>query len=211
MYQVVSDKKIILIGYSGHAYVLAETILENGLEVIGYSEKEESKRNPYNLSYLGYENEENFIGWRSNVSFAIGIGDNNIRQIVASLIENKRKSIETIIHKTSHLSKSTSIGCGTFVNKSVMVNAFTVIGKNVILNTGCIIEHECVLHDAVHIAPGAVLAGNVTIGERTFVGANSVIKQGIVIGKDVTIGAGSVIINDVPDGKKVVGNPGRII
>jgi acetyltransferase EpsM len=42
------------------------------------------------------------------------------------------------------------------------------VGKNVIINTSCIIEHECFLGDTVHIAPGAVLAGNVTIGERTF-------------------------------------------
>lgn len=207
----MSDKKIILIGYSGHAYVVAETILENGYELIGYSEKEESTSNPYNLSYLGFENEENFAGWRSNASFAIGIGDNKIRQIVAGLIEARGKTTQTIIHKTSNLSKNASIGCGTFINKNVVVNAFASIGKNVILNTGCIIEHECVLHDAVHIAPGAVLAGNVTIGDRTFVGANAVITQGIVIGKDVIIGAGTVIINDVPDGKKVVGNPGRII
>ena len=207
----MSDKKIILVGYSGHAYVVAETILENDYELIGYSEKEESTSNPYNLSYLGFENEESFVGWSSDVSFAIGIGDNKIRQIAARLIEARGKTIETIIHKSSHLSKNVSIGCGTFINKNVVVNAFATIGKNVILNTGCIIEHECVLSDSVHIAPGAVLAGNVTIGERTFIGANSVIKQGIVIGKDVIIGAGTVLISDVPDGKKVVGNPGRII
>jgi sugar O-acyltransferase (sialic acid O-acetyltransferase NeuD family) len=207
----VSDKKIILIGYSGHGYVVAETILENGFEVMGYSEKEESKSNPYNFSYLGFENEENFVGWHSDVSFATGIGDNRIRQIVSNLVEAKGKKIQTIIHKTSQLSKNASIGNGTFINKNAVVNALAVIGRNVILNTGCIIEHECVLHDSVHIAPGAVLAGNVTIGERTFVGANSVIKQGIVIGKDVVIGAGSVIIRDIADGKRVVGNPAREI
>lgn len=207
----MSDRKIILVGYSGHAYVVAETILENGFELIGYSEKEALISNPYDLSYLGFENDENFVGWRSDVSFAIGIGDNKTRQIVAGIIEARGKTTQTIIHKTSHLSKNASIGCGAFINKNVVVNAFASIGKNVILNTGCIIEHECVLHDAVHIAPGAVLAGNVTIGERTFVGANAVIKQGIIIGKDVIIGTGTVILNNVPDGKKVVGNPGRII
>jgi len=207
----VSDKKIILIGYSGHAYVVAETILENGFEVIGYFEKEELKSNPYSFSYLGFENDDNFVGWGSDVSFAMGIGDNRIRQTVANLIETKGKTIQTIIHKTSHLSGNASIGSGTFINKNVVVNALALIGKNVILNTGCIIEHECILHDSVHIAPGAILAGNVTIGERTFVGANSVIKQGTVIGKDVVIGAGSVIIRNIPDGKRVVGNPAREI
>ncbi|MBP4137779.1 acetyltransferase [Flavobacterium geliluteum] len=205
------DKKIILIGYSGHAYVVADTVLENGYEIIGYSDKEESNMNHYNLPYLGFENNADFIGWQKKVSFILGIGDNKLRQNIAHLIESKGKKVETIINKTANISKSVVIGNGSFINKNVVVNAFAVVGKNVILNTGCIIEHECILADAVHIAPGAVLAGNISIGERTFVGANAVIKQGISIGKDVVIGAGCVVISNIPDGKKVVGNPGRII
>ncbi len=205
------DKKVILIGYSGHAFVVVEAVLENGLEIIGYSDKEPSDINPYNLSYLGFEKDDDFIGWEEEVSFVLGIGDNKLRQNIAHLIENKGKSVETIIHKTANISKNAEIRNGSFINKNVVVNALAVVGKSVILNTGCIIEHECVLADAVHIGPGAVLAGNVSVGERTFVGANAVIKQGIVIGKDVVIGAGTVVITDIPDGKKVVGNPGGII
>ncbi|NCP84860.1 MAG: acetyltransferase [Bacteroidetes bacterium] len=207
----MSDRKVILIGYSGHAYVVAETALENGLEIIGYSDKEKVNSDPYNLSYLGIEKNDDFIGWQKEVSFILGIGDNRLRQDIAHLIESKRKTINTLIHSTASISKTTTIGSGTFINKNVSVNALAIIGKNVILNTGCIVEHECVLADAVHIAPGAVLAGNVTIGERTFVGANAVLKQGIIVGKDVVIGAGTVVITDIPDGKIVAGNPGKII
>jgi acetyltransferase-like isoleucine patch superfamily enzyme len=81
----------------------------------------------------------------------------------------------------------------------------------VICNTGCIIEHECIIGDFVHIAPGAVLCGNVSIGNGTFVGANSVIRQGISIGKNVTIGAGTVVTKDVPDQCRVAGNPQRLL
>jgi sugar O-acyltransferase (sialic acid O-acetyltransferase NeuD family) len=207
----VFDKKVILIGYSGHAFVVVETALENGFDFIGYSDKEKSDSDPYNLPYLGFEKNDDFIGWQKDVTFVLGIGDNKLRQNIAHLIEIKGKTIETIIHKTAHISNKAVIGSGSFINKNVVVNALAVVGKNVILNTGCIIEHECVLADAVHIAPGAVLAGNVSVGERTFVGANAVIKQGIVVGKDVVIGAGTVVITNIPDGKKVVGNPGRII
>jgi sugar O-acyltransferase (sialic acid O-acetyltransferase NeuD family) len=207
----VSDKEVILVGYSGHAYVVADAILDIGLNIVGYSDKEETNLNPYNLTYLGFEADADFMGWSKEIPFVIGIGDNNLRQKISNLIEKKGKVIQTIIDKTAVISKNVSIGAGTFINRNVIVNSLAKIGKNVILNTGCIIEHECILHDVVHIAPGAVLAGNVTIGERSFVGANSVVIQGVNIGKDVTIGAGSVIINDIPDGKKVVGNPGRII
>lgn len=205
------DKEVILVGYSGHAYVVADAILDIGLNIAGYSDKVEANSNPYKLIYLGFETESNFVGWSKEIPFVLGIGDNKLRQKISNLIEEKGKAVQTIIDKTAIISKNVLIGSGTFINKNVIINALVKVGKNVILNSGCIIEHECILQDAVHIAPGAVLAGNVTIGERSFVGANAVIKQGVVIGKDVIIGAGSVIITNIPDGKKVVGNPGRII
>lgn len=207
----MSDKSLIIIGYSGHAYVVLETAFDNGFEVIGYADRERANIDRFNIPYLGFEKEDDFVGWKSDIPFVLGIGDNKLRQNIANLIECKGKTIETVIHKTGQISKSAKIGQGTFINKNVVVNAFALVGKNVILNTGCIIEHECILHDAVHIAPSAVLAGNVSVGERTFIGANAVVKQGVIIGKDVIIGAGSVIVTDIPDGKKVVGNPGRII
>jgi sugar O-acyltransferase (sialic acid O-acetyltransferase NeuD family) len=207
----VSDKKIILIGYSGHGYVVYETAIENNCTIIGYCDVTKSSSNPYELEYLGFEREEDFFGWKEDVSFALGIGDNLLRQNIANFIGSKGKKIEVIIDKTATISNTASIGEGSFINKNATVNALAKIGKNVILNTGCIIEHECILGDAVHIAPAAILAGNVQIGERSFVGANAVIKQGIIIGKDVIIGAGSVVLKNVADGKKVVGNPSRII
>lgn len=207
----MSDNAIILIGYSGHAFVVAETALENDMSIIGYSDKQKASINPFELEYLGFEKDDDFIGWRNNNSFVLGIGDNLLRQNIAKLIEERKQEIKTVIHLSASISSSAVIGIGTFINKNVAVNALAVIGKNAILNTGCIVEHECVIEDAVHIAPGAVLAGHVFIGERSFVGANAVIKQGVVIGKDVIIGAGAVVIRDVLDGKKVVGNPSKEI
>ena len=201
----------ILIGYSGHGYVVAEAALGLGIDIIGYSDKDAVVNNPFNLEYLGFEKSENFTGWKVDASFIIGIGDNTIRQNIANLIVSKGKELCNVISKSASVSETAKIGNGVFINRNVSVNALAVIGNNVILNTGCIIEHECVLDNAVHIAPGAVLAGDVKVGERSFIGANSVIKQGVTIGKDVIIGAGTVIIQDIPDGKKVVGNPGKYI
>ncbi|MBF4517633.1 acetyltransferase [Flavobacterium sp. ANB] len=205
----MSDKKVILIGYSGHGYVVAETALEHNLTIVGYFEKNEQKNNPFNIKYLGFEEFEGFLGWNEADCFILGIGDNTIRQKVASLITSKKKNILPLVHSSALIAKSAKIGQGTFINKNVSINALAIIGENSILNTGCIIEHECVLHDAVHIAPGAVLAGNVQVGERTFIGANAVVKQGITIGKDVIIGAGSVVLKDVLDNEIWFGNPAR--
>ena len=205
------DNKIILIGYSGHAMVVVDAALDNGLNIIGYAEKKIIENNPFNLKYLGDEKEETFIGWQLDADFLIGIGDNYIRERVFNTINKSGKEVKTLKSTTSIISKYTTIGIGTFISNNVTINACSRIGMNVILNTGCIVEHECNIGNSAHIAPGAVLAGNVTIGERSFIGANAVLKQGVVIGNDVIIGAGTVVLHDIPDNKKIVGNPSRFI
>jgi acetyltransferase EpsM len=206
----VLDKRVILIGYSGHAYVVADTAVENHLKLIGYTNIEIVRNNPLGLDYLGNEIEVGFFDKNNGVKYLIGIGDNRIREKIYNHIVENNCDIETLISKSASISKSAFIGNGTFVNKNVSINAFAKVGKNAILNTACIIEHDCTIGDSAHIAPGAVVAGNVRIGDRSFIGANSVVKQGVIIGKDVIVGAGSVVINDIPDGKKTVGNPSRI-
>ena len=205
------DNKNVIIGYSGHAYVVAESFIPKGNILSYYTDLNEASNNPFNLTYLGLESNANFKGWESPLNYILGIGDNNLREKAANLILNKSFQLVNVIDSNALISKSANIGLGVFASKGVLVNAFANIGNFTILNTGCIIEHECEIGISAHIAPGVVLAGNVKVGNRTFIGANSVIKQGIEIGDDVIIGAGSVIIEDVKSNTKLVGNPGRII
>lgn len=205
------DNKIVLIGYSGHGFVVADTAIENQLQISGYAERSEVSINPFHLNYVGAEIDYGFFEKNNGAKYLIGIGDNLIRERIYNLIIENHGEILTLINKSTSISNTAIIGNGTFINKNVSVNAISIIGRNVILNTACVIEHNCNISDSVHIAPGAVLAGSVTVGERSFIGANSVIKQGVKIGKDVIIGAGTVVLSDIPDGKKIVGNPNRFI
>ena len=205
------DNKSVIIGYGGHAYVVAESYLLNGNSLNFYTELNEVSKNPLNIEYLGSETDVNFKGLQMNLSYILGIGNNALREKAANYILSKSLRILNVIDANSIISISVNIGIGVFISKGVLINAFSNIGDFTILNTGCIIEHECQIGRAAHIAPGAVLAGNVIIGERSFIGANSVIKQGVKIGNDVIIGAGSVILNDIKDNQTVVGNPSRII
>ncbi len=207
----MSDNKSIIIGYSGHSYVVADSHISNGLSLNYYSNLNEVDKNPFKLEYLGCETCGNFKGWDMGLNFILGIGDNNLRYNAAQLILSKSEIIVSVIDVNALISKTAGLGVGVFVSKGVLVNAFSQIGNFSILNTGCIIEHECEIGISTHIAPGAVLAGNVKIGNRTFIGANSVIKQGVEIGDDVIIGAGSVIIENINSNSKIVGNPGRLL
>ena len=202
--------QIILIGYSGHAFVAADIFLQSGQTLLGYCEKEEKTLNPFGIQFLGMQTSEPAIQQLKKNIFFVAIGDNQLRKKIAQSLINDFE-ICNAIHPSAIIATHVEIGNGTMLAANVVINSVANIGNGVILNTGCIIEHECVIGDYAHIAPGAVLCGNVTIGEGTFVGANAVIKQGITIGKNCTIGAGAVILKNIADGKTVVGNNGRIL
>lgn len=205
------NKRTILLGYSGHGYVVTDAALKAGKSVDYYADQQEALNNPFDLEYIGFEADEDFRGWDAGFQFILGIGDNNLREKVASAVLKKDERLLSIIHPCAVLAQRVEVGKGTFIAAQATVNPLARVGDYAILNTGCIVEHECQIGNGAHVAPGAVLAGDVKIGKRSFIGANAVIKEGISIGNDVIIGAGSTIISDVADGKKMVGNPGREI
>ncbi|EJL74897.1 acetyltransferase [Chryseobacterium populi] len=201
-------KKIAIIGYSGHALVVLDACKKADINVRYYCDFSHVENNPYDLIYLGDENNEQF-DWNNIDFFVLGIGSNQIRRKVSKLIELKGKKKLNVIHPTSILNDGINIGTGNLIAANVVVNPFAQIGDDCIINTAAIIEHECKIGNTVHIAPGVVLAGNVTIGDGTFIGANSVIKQGVIIGENVTVGAGSVVLKNIPNEEVWVGNPAK--
>lgn len=204
-------QKVIIIGYSGHALVVNDILERSGCEVTAYCDAVEKKENPLNLPYLGDFSSEKAQIELSKIPFFISIGDNKIRNnIYNKLIISNFKAI-SIIDPSAIVSNHTILGQGTMIGAGAKINAFAKIGNGVICNTGSIIEHECDIADFAHIAPGAVLCGNVKVGKNTFIGANSVVKQGINIGENVIIGAGSVVIHDIPENCTAVGNPCKIV
>lgn len=206
------DKKVIVIGYSGHSLVVCDALLLTGWEIVGYCDREEKLFNPFQIPYLGDETNPMVLNSLPPFVCYVAIGDNAARERVFEYLQSNQQPCElNAIHPSAVVASSVNPGNGIFVGANVCINPFAVIGRGAICNTNCTIEHECIIGEFVHIAPGAVLAGNVQVGRRTFIGANSVIKQGIAIGEDVTIGAGTVVIRDVPSGATVVGNPGRVI
>lgn len=204
------DKEVVLVGYSGHGFVVAEAAILNRFPVKSYTDIEPVQLNPFQLQYVGFEG-DNSQAWIEKDYFILGIGDNKKRKRAADILISNGKSILNVLHPSISLSQKVQIGYGNFFARNVSIPLLVSIGNNCILNTGCIIEHECKIGNMVHIGPGAVLTGNVEVGDLSFIGANAVVKQGIRIGRNVIVGAGAVVLKDVPDDKIIIGNPGRAI
>lgn len=201
---------MILIGYSGHAYVAAGILKAMGRPATAYCDKEEKVNNPFNLTYLGKESDAEVIEKIKQTDFFIAVGDNSIRKRIYEQLSLLNYYPETIIHPSSIIDDSSFVTkYGVMVCPGVCINPLSKIGEAVICNTGCIIEHECIIEPFSHIGPGAVLCGNVKVGMSSFVGAGSVVKQGISIGKNVIIGAGAVVLKNVEDNQIVIGNPSK--
>ena len=197
----MQDNKISIIGYSGHSYVCIEIAILNNIKISGYYDLIKKKINPFDLNYLGQENNV-----KKNESVFIAIADNIIRKKIFQNCPKFNFNIN-LIHPKSIISKSAQLKNQILVCGSSIINPEAKIGTGTIINTGTIIEHECVIGDFSHIAPGAVLCGGVQIGNESFIGANSVVKQGLKIGDNVIIGAGSVVIQDIEDNSVYAGNP----
>ena len=203
----MTNKRIIIIGYSGHSYVCIEVAIMQGFSIDGYHDILKNVNNPYNLKYLGHEDNIDLM----KKPF-ITIGDNNIRRKIYEKFKINNIFLNTtLIHPSATISKSSLIEEQSLINAGVIINPQVKIGVGCIINTGAIIEHDCSIGKFSHIAPGSVLAGNVSIGSRCVIGANSVIKQGIKIGDNVTVGAGAVVLKDVNSNTIVVGNPAKQI
>jgi sugar O-acyltransferase (sialic acid O-acetyltransferase NeuD family) len=206
-------KKIFIFGASGHAKVVMDIIERQGLYKIAFLVDDDPILNGsevYNYRVIG--GKEALLARRGEVSSGIvAIGSNTARINIAKWLTANGFSFVTVVHPSTQLARGVTVGKGCVIMAGAVINSDTRIADNVIINTKASIDHDCLVQNGVHIAPGAVLCGTVTVGEETFVCAGSTITPNLKIGERAIIGAGSTVIRDVPDGATVVGSPARII
>lgn len=206
------DRKIYLFGYSGHAYVIIDSLISAGYLPSGYCDYMEMNLNPFGLKYLGHENEIDVEKVFDQNCFVFpSVGSNALRKSMIQFFELNKLQQMALIDPSANISPTSEIGLSTYVGKNTSINTLVKIGKGVIVNTASVVDHECIIEDFTHIAPNATLCGNVHVGNNVFVGAGSVVKEGVSIGDNVVVGAGSVIIKDIPNNEIWVGNPAKRI
>jgi UDP-3-O-[3-hydroxymyristoyl] glucosamine N-acyltransferase len=82
-----------------------------------------------------------------------------------------------------------------------VVSADARLGDICIINSNAVVSHDCVLGRNVHMAPGAVLAGRVVVGESSTVGMAATVYLGLRIGSNVVVQNGCHIFRDLADGE----------
>ncbi len=131
------------------------------------------------------------------------------RRALSDAVAARGGTVAVVIHPSAVVSATATIGAGSVISAGVIVQMDAQVGRCCTLNTACTVDHDNVLEDGVNIAPGAHLAGHVTVCEGAFIGIGATLKGGVRIGRGATVGAGAVVLRDVADGLTVVGNPAR--
>lgn len=128
--------------------------------------------------------------------YVIGAAFPNVRRQIASRLPDDAKPWED----------------GVVIFPGVRIGQGATVGKHTHLLYNVVVSHGCHVGEFVTVASGAVLCGEVTVGDDVFIGAGAtIIHGGITVGDGATIGAGAVVLDDVPAGATVIGNPARML
>ena len=154
-----------------------------------------------------------------DMPFVIGIGENAVRQRVVQRFEDKIK-FSNLIHSSATFGQGQraliETKQGVIVAAGVRFTNHIQVGNFDIFNQSATIAHDVVLGDFVHIAPGSIVSGNVSIGHRCWIGAGAVINQGtnekkLHIGENTVIGSGAVVIRSCVSDAVYAGVPAKRI
>jgi len=113
----------------------------------------------------------------------------------------------TFIHPTVLIMDDVEIGEGSFIGAYSILTTNIKIGEHSILNRTNHIGHDCKIGHFVSAMPGAIVSGNVTIGDLVYFGTNSSVKEKIKICNNVIIGLNGGVVKDITEPGVYGGTP----
>lgn len=188
--------KLALFGYGGHAREVACQIDQKVTffvddEYINDITKPISEFNP-----------EEYL-------MMVAVADSKDRADIVSKLPKETKYF-TFIHPSAQImGNDVEIGEGSFIGAYSILTTNIKIGKHLILNRGNHIGHDCVIGDYFSAMPGAIVSGNVKIGECVYFGTNSSVREKITICDDVTVGMNAAVVKDINESGIYIGTPAK--
>ena len=153
------------------------------------------------------------------MKYAIGIGDNAVRQKVAQRF-GKDLHFVNLIHPSASFGKgqleAIDASRGVIVCAGVRFTNNIRVGNFTIFNLNATIGHDSIIDDYVTVSPGANISGNVHICTRCWIGTGAAVNQGkaeakLVIGAGTVVGSGSMVVRDCESDATYIGVPAKRI
>ena len=205
-------KKIVILGFGGHAAVVADACRALGWEVVGFVAEEgltSASPKPEGKVFRVKREEKLDPKKLGTKTVALGIGNNEARAWWCEKLPQDGFELPPILHPAAWVSPSAKIADGVFVGAGAVIQAGAVLGKAALINSNATVEHHAEIGDGAHVGPGAVLAGLARVGQLSMIGAGAVLKDRIAVGKFCTVGAGAAVVQGVADKSTVAGVPAK--
>lgn len=204
------NKSVYIAGAGGHAKVVIDIFKEQGVEILGLLDDDNSL---HKTEVLGIK-VSGGLDWLEKVSkddhkVNISVGTPSTRAKLYDEIANKGFDFISAVHPKAVISTGAIYGSGCIINAGVVIHPAVNIGENVIIGINATISHDVRIGSHVHISPGVHVTGEAQIGSEVDLGVGSVILPGVNVGNNAVVGAGAVVLEDVREGATVVGVPAR--
>jgi sugar O-acyltransferase (sialic acid O-acetyltransferase NeuD family) len=186
--------KLALFGNGGHAREVAAQLNK---EVTFFVDDEFSNESAKPISDFKPE----------NYLMMVAVANSKEREKIVKRLPSNTKYF-TFVHPTVlSMDNNIEIGEGSFIGAYSILTTNIKIGKHSILNRGNQIGHDSIIGDYFSAMPGAIVSGNVILGENVYMGTNSSIKEKIQVCSNVTIGSNATVIKNIIIGGTYVGVP----
>jgi len=186
--------KKVLFGYGGHA---REVMSQIGIKMDCYVD--DNYVNEYTLPISKFDPCESEI--------MITVAEPKDREEIVKKLPKETKYF-TFIHPTVLImDNNIEIGEGSFIGAYSILTTNIKLGKHTLLNRGNHVGHDTVSGDYLSMMPGAIISGNVTLGNRVYMGNNSSIRQKITICDDVIIGLNAGVVKNINESGVYAGIP----
>ncbi len=196
---------IILVGTGGHSKVVFEALTGCGVDNFDiYPRNEQAEKSGALFMGRPIKSPE-FPTQMNNTEFHIAIGNNKVRETLFLKALGLGGLSRTIVHMRADISTSSMLEGGCFVASGSVVAAAANVGEGTILNHNCVVDHDCQIGSYCHVAPGSILGGHVTLGDRVLIGSGAVVLPGLFIGDDAVVGAGSVVTKSIGKAQTWIG------
>jgi len=206
-------KPVIVLGGGGHAKVVVDALRLSGIDIVGIADKNSKVGESIfsDLPVLG--GDESVLNYsREEVELVNGLGSfpgYNLRTELFHFFSEKGYRYQTVVHPAAIVSDGVLLQQGVQVMAGAVIQPGAVVGLNSIINSRASVDHDCVIGNSCHVAPGAILSGNVTLGDSVHIGTGAVVIQSIDIENKVVVGAGAVVTSNIP--KNSIVYPARSI
>ena len=190
--------KLALFGYGGHAREVAAQI---GEPVTFYVDDEYANDIAKPISEFNSEEEH----------MMIAVANSQDRKAIVDKLPKETKYF-SFIHPTVQVMKNNiEIGEGSFIGANSILTTNIKLGKHTLLNRGNHIGHDCIIGDYFSAMPGAIVSGNVTMGDCVYTGTNSSIKEKMIVCSGVIIGSNAAVVKHITKSGTYVGVPAKKI